>query len=182
MKQLVIIDCQNDFITGSLACIHATEAVKFIVETIKKHPDLEVFYSLDWHSENNRSFKRNGGIWPDHCVENTHGAQLADEFFELPLKQQPNSHTMFFKGEDDVIEEYSAVKATNIYGQVLLDLIEEEAYIAGIASEYCVRETVFEALDRVSFKVLEAGLGYVAQETHEQVIKEYKAIDALVEA
>ncbi len=182
MKQLVVIDCQNDFISGSLACINANEAVDYIVETIKQYPDLEVFYSLDWHSENNKSFERNGGIWPDHCVQNTYGAQLSNRFFELPLEQQPNSHNMFFKGEDDEIEEYSAIHAKNIYGEVLIDLIEPEAYIAGIASEYCVRETVFEALDQVKFKVIEEGLGYVAQDTHQQVLEEYQEIDALVKA
>lgn len=182
MKQLVVIDCQNDFITGSLACFHAQEAVDYIVKTIQAYPEVKVFYTLDWHSPNHMSFARNGGIWPDHCVQETEGAQLSEVFNQLPEHQRPNEYNRFYKGTDDDVEEYSGVNAVNQAGTVLKDLLDPQAHIAGIASEYCVRETVFELLPEVRLLVLEPGLGFVDQKTHDQVLQEYRDHELLVTA
>ncbi|HHX07315.1 MAG TPA: isochorismatase family protein [Erysipelothrix sp.] len=180
MKQLVVIDCQNDFITGSLACENAQEAVDYIVELLKAHPETDVFYTLDWHSPNHMSFKKNGGIWPDHCVQHSPGARLSEAFQQLPPAQQPHIGNMFYKGANDNLEEYSGVQAKNQEGIVLKDYLKSGAYIAGIASEYCVKETVFELLDTVELKVLEPGLGYVSLDTHQQALAAYQEKDLLV--
>ncbi len=180
MKQLVVIDCQNDFISGSLACENAQEAVDYIVELLKDHPETEVFYTLDWHSPNHMSFQKNGGIWPDHCVQHSHGAQLSEAFQQLPKHQQPHENNMFYKGTNDEVEEYSGVQAKNEAGLVLKDGLQPGAYIAGIASEYCVKETVFELLDTVELMVLELGLGYVSLDTHQQALAAYQEKDLLI--
>lgn len=61
MKTLVIVDAQNDFISGSLACQGSEEALKNIVSYIECDPDMDVVYTADWHSKMNGSFKENGG-------------------------------------------------------------------------------------------------------------------------
>lgn len=73
-KSLIVVDCQYDFIDGSLACINAENAVAENIDYINKNPGLNVYYSCDWHSESNKSFKRHGGIWPDHCVAGQKGS------------------------------------------------------------------------------------------------------------
>ena len=68
VPSLLIVDCQYDFIDGSLACEGALEAVDSAVAFINARPDVATLYSVDWHSPANRSFLPNGGIWPPHCI------------------------------------------------------------------------------------------------------------------
>ena len=62
MDHLIIVDCQYDFIDGSLACSHSREAVRNIIAFANAN-DVECMYTSDWHSKTNKSFKINGGIW-----------------------------------------------------------------------------------------------------------------------
>lgn len=99
MKTLVVVDAQNDFISGSLACQGSESALENIVKLIENDPDMAVVYTADWHSKSNESFKENGGIWPVHCVENTEGAALYKGFYELTRKDaRPNENNVFKKG------------------------------------------------------------------------------------
>ncbi len=179
MKQLIVIDCQNDFISGSLACHQADHAVTTIIDYLNKHPETEVFYSLDWHSPTNQSFEENGGIWPVHCVEETHGAKLSKQFEDL-LKHEghlPNEKNRFLKGEDDEVEEYSAFFAENSEQEVLNEVLDDEVMIAGIASEYCVLETIKELRKKgIKVTALKDGLGFVDHKTHDEALKEYDAL------
>ena len=61
MDSLVIVDCQYDFIDGSLACSGSHEAVAYLIDFINRH-EVEVLYTSDWHSPTNQSFTVNGGI------------------------------------------------------------------------------------------------------------------------
>ena len=79
MDHLIIVDCQYDFIDGSLACSHSREAVRNIIAFANAN-DVECMYTSDWHSKTNKSFKINGGIWPVHCVAGSRGAEVSDEF------------------------------------------------------------------------------------------------------
>ena len=177
MDVLVVVDCQNDFIDGSLACHHSHEAVENIVKFIKENKVTPV-YSMDWHSRENKSFKENGGIWPVHCVRDTQGSELSKVFFEkLDGKNIPNEENTFKKGMDDVVEEYSAFNAKNVHGTKIHELDAKTFYVCGIASEFCVRETVLE-LRRHGKNVvlLEDLLGYVDEENHKKNIEELKSM------
>ncbi|RFM21682.1 isochorismatase family protein [Clostridium botulinum] len=153
-KSILIIDCQNDFISGSLACDNGEIAVKNIINLLNINKDLKVFYSLDWHSENNKSFRINGGIWPVHCVANRFGAKLEESFYkEL---QHKIIHLIIknivFKRKNDYIEEYSAYEGENILGNKINEVLDKDVIVCGIASEFCVKETV-EDLIRNGFNV-----------------------------
>ncbi len=170
-KSLIVVDCQYDFISGTLACINAEQAVANIIEYINANPNIEVFYSADWHSPNNQSFQVNGGIWPVHCVAGQKGAQIHEAFYtkiQNPL-QRPNAQTVFYKGKDDVEEEYSAFAAQNSQGCVLNDMVGQVVEVCGIASEFCCKETAlafYEHGNRVCF--LSDCMAYVSEEGHIQ--------------
>ena len=168
---LLVVDCQYDFVEGSLACQHSHEAVDSIIDYINDHPDLEVFYSADWHSPTNHSFQEQGGSWPPHCVQNTQGAELDKHFARdiVSERQRPNEKNIFYKGLDDLVEEYSAFEARNASGQILHELLPHDLIVAGIASEFCVRETIL-ALDKAGFnvRVLSPGLAYVNLDQHKE--------------
>lgn len=176
MKTLVVVDCQNDFISGSLACLKSKEAVENIVSEINKNLYDRVVYSMDYHSPNNKSFEINGGIWPVHCVAEEEGSFLSQEFEKIKeIKFKPQAENIYKKGLNDDIEEYSAYYAKDSRGNSISEIESEEFVICGLASEYCVRETILEFQKNnknVSFYL--KGTGYVNERDHEENVIDLK--------
>ncbi|KGF08565.1 hypothetical protein HMPREF1633_13580 [Tissierellia bacterium S5-A11] len=168
---LVIIDCQNDFVHGALAAVNGEETVDAIVDFLKDHDDLKVFYSLDFHPTDHCSFKDQGGLWPAHCVADTDGAKVHEKFSQT--KYPADINRSYYKGRDKDREEYSAFDAENDLGHLLRDDLEGPIYLAGIASEYCVRETAldFKKAGREVI-VLKDLLGYIDQKDHEKNLQD----------
>ena len=177
MDDLIIVDCQYDFIDGSLACGHSHEAVKYLVDFVNSH-EVRCLYTSDWHSETNGSFAVNGGIWPVHCVAGTEGAALSPDF-KAGIKEksnQPCSENLFLKGVRDDVEEYSAFNGVNSEGKFLAQVASPKVYVGGIASEYCVKETILSLLQSGrQVIVLSEGIGYVDRAGHEKTMEELKA-------
>ncbi len=173
-ENLLIVDCQYDFIDGTLACEHAEDAVQNIIDYVNANPDINTFYSADWHNLAHCSFKVNnkGGTWPVHCVAKTHGSELHKNFHRkiLNLNQQPDKHkNVYFKGCDDNLEQYSAFDAKNEAGDILNQHIKGNVTIVGIASEFCVRESALAFLDAgVKVKILADALAWVNRDEHEK--------------
>ena len=180
MQELLVVDCQYDFITGgALACGHSLEAVSNIIATLNAHPDMKVYYSADNHSPKHCSYIPNGGTWPIHCQAGTHGAELHESFF-TDIKnpsQRPNERNVFYKGENDSLEEYSAFEAKNKSGERLCDVIGQDVIVTGIASEFCVRESVLALLKSGrNVEVLENTLGWVDESNHHKNIDELRTM------
>lgn len=166
-EYILLVDCQYDFIDGSLACQRAEEAVAYLTAYIKERPEARVLYSLDWHRPSNHSFKKHGGIWPVHCVQGSRGAMVHQAFEALPEAQRPHPGNAYLKGQDDLVEEYSAFLAKTEEGEALQAVLPKAITVAGIATEYCVKETVL-AFHKAGHEitVLEAGLAYVDPKDH----------------
>ncbi len=184
MKDILVVDCQYDFINGSLACGHSEEAVKNIVEFINANPNAKVYYSADWHSLNHCSYTQNGGTWPVHCNAGTHGAEIHESFYHEVKNesQRPNDANIYYKGNIDSQEEYSAFNARNKAGHELKDDIGKDVIVTGIASEFCVRESVIALLNsgrKVELPV--SMLGWVDESGHEKNISELASMGVKVE-
>ncbi len=174
-RSLLIVDCQYDFIDGTLACGGAEAAVKKIVGYINAHPDVSVMYSADWHGPNHCSFTKNGGTWPVHCVAESHGAAIHEMFSRDVLRpeQRPNDATVYHKGTDDAREEYSAFEARNAAGHTVSQDAGNTVTVCGIASEFCVRESVLALLGagrRVTLLI--DALGWVDEVEHHKNLKD----------
>ncbi len=183
MDDVIVVDCQYDFIDGSLACHHSHEAVKGLIDFINAH-DVHALYTSDWHKETNGSFKVNGGIWPVHCVAGTHGAALDESFAKDILEEEnrPSGKNLFLKGQRDDVEEYSAFNGVNTEGKALHEVASSHVYIGGIATEYCVKETVLALLrSGRSVTLLSSCLGYVDEEGHKKTLEELKALGVEIE-
>lgn len=92
-KALIIIDVQNDFCEGGSLAIHNSNEIFPIINHLKKKKIFDhVFLSRDWHPAQHVSFAYVHGkepfttiklkekmqeLWPVHCVEHTHGAQIS---------------------------------------------------------------------------------------------------------
>lgn len=174
-KDILVVDCQYDFIDGSLACGHSEEAVKNIIALINSQPDAKVFYSADYHSPKHCSYIQNGGTWPLHCQTGTHGAEIHADFYSKIKNpaQRPNDANIYYKGNIDDREEYSAFNARNKNGQELNQNISSDVLVCGIASEFCVRESVLALLKSGhNVEVPENLVGWVDKKNHHANIKE----------
>ena len=146
-QALIVVDVQNDFCPGgSLAVAQGDEVVaplnKLIDEFLERGDP--VYKSRDWHSPTTKHFQMYGGTWPVHCVQNTEGAE-----FHPQLKDDPRIHVVS-KGLGDT-DCYSAFDETNLAAQ-LRDEGIEEIVVGGLATDYCVKETVLAGL-KEGFKV-----------------------------
>jgi len=152
-KVLLIVDVQNDFCpAGKLAVPQGDKIVPVLNKYIKifSQKKLPMFFSRDWHPQKTSHFKKFGGIWPVHCVQNTKGAEFH------PKLKIPKEAIIISKGMDPQKDSYSAFDGEDRYGQslhnILMILGIKELYIGGLATDYCVKATVLEALKR-GFKV-----------------------------
>ena len=144
-KLLLLIDCQYDFIDGSLAVVGATAAMDSLAEYIQKHGSeyAAIAATLDWHPADHCSFKgmSKNGIWPVHCVQHTLGAALYD-----PIAQCAPMQIQFFTKGNIVDKEEYSIFANDVNGARLADMIRNEGYtqidVCGLCGDYCVKESV----------------------------------------
>ena len=159
MRALILVDIQNDFVTGSLAVDNAAEVVPIANELLQRFE--LVVATQDWHPADHKSFaSQNEGVvvgqqfelaglpqtaWPDHCVQNSTGAQFVEQ---LSDKAQENA---FRKGTNREIDSYSGFfdndhrQATGL-GDFLKSKSVSEVFVMGLATDYCVKFTALDAV------------------------------------
>lgn len=148
-RALLVIDVQNDFCPGgTLAVPHGDEVVAPLNRLIDDFLErgAPVYKSRDWHPPITKHFAAYGGTWPVHCVRETEGAQ-----FHPALRDDPRI-TVISKGVDNDKEGFSAFDDTDLAGQLHRQNVEE-IVIGGLATDYCVKSTVLDALKN-GFKVI----------------------------
>lgn len=139
---LIIVDVQNDFLPGgALAVPNGDEIIPVLNDYIKKFTakGLPVFATRDWHPKKHCSFKEQGGIWPPHCVASTLGAS-----FSADLEKSQIIIVSKAIYEDD--DAYSGFGGTNLHARLQHKEIQR-VFIGGLATDYCVKATVQDALN-----------------------------------
>lgn len=146
-QALIVVDVQNDFCQGGTLAVPQADEV---IEPLNRQIDhfLErgapVYKSRDWHIPKTKHFAAYGGSWPEHCIQNTKGAE-----FHPALRDDPRI-TVISKGEGDT-DGYSAFDHTDLASQLHQQGVEE-VVVGGLATDYCVKHTVLDALKH-GFKV-----------------------------
>ncbi len=141
-KALIVVDVQNDFCPGgSLAVSHGDEVVAPLNKLIKEFLDRgePVYKTRDWHPPQTKHFQIYGGVWPVHCVQGTRGAE-----FHPDLNDDPRV-TIISKGIDESADGYSGFDGTNL-ASLLREEGVGEVWVGGLATDYCVKHTVLDAL------------------------------------
>jgi nicotinamidase/pyrazinamidase len=139
---LLVTDVQRDFLPGGrLAVPHAEEVVPAMNRYIAlaREKGIPVFACRDWHPANHCSFRSRGGPWPEHCVAGTDGAQFA-RGLELP----PDTRVID-KATAVEPDAYSAFGGTAL-AQELRERGVKRLLVGGLTTDYCVRNTVRDAL------------------------------------
>lgn len=81
-RYLIVVDMQNDFIDEALGTPEAQAIVDNVVKKVRDFPGRVVF-TLDTHEANYLSTQEGEKLPIPHCIEGTHGWQLADELEDI---------------------------------------------------------------------------------------------------
>ena len=142
MSALIVVDVQKDFCPGgALPVPDGNDVVLVLNRYIEKfiQAGAPIFATRDWHPLNHISFKVRGGLWPPHCIQNTLGAE-----FHEGLKL-PKNVIITSKAYEADKEAYSGFDGTDLSTK-LKALKVKRLFIGGLATEYCVKNTVLDAL------------------------------------
>lgn len=157
-RALIVVDVQNDFMPDGALPVEGGYDVVPLINDLMERFDL-VVATQDWHPSDHGSFASNHEgrepgetielagleqfLWPDHCVQDTAGADfvdsLATERFDKVIQ----------KGTDPRYDSYSGFydngheKATGLTA-FLRDRDVDTIYVAGVATDYCVKFTVLD--------------------------------------
>jgi len=193
---LLIVDVQNDFLPGgSLAVTDGDKIIPVINRAMKHFHNDHIVLTRDAHPHSHKSFASNhegrnvfdtvevNGIqqvlWPDHCVVGTPGNKISGDL-EVPDKEAAQ---VIDKGRDPEYDSYSGFKdaggeETDLEA-ILKELGVDLLYVVGLATDYCVKATVNDALGcGFKVRVIVEGIKGVAPETTEQALAEMDAAGA----
>jgi nicotinamidase/pyrazinamidase len=191
---VIVVDVQGDFTkfkNGSLAVEGTDEPyIKKVGESTKKLKEagLPIYATQDWHPANHVSFfthhegkkafdmiKLQGKdqvLWPPHCVQNTPGAEILvdKKLFKAIVKKGMDAQYDSYSGFQD-----DGGKKTEMDKILKRDKIDE-LIVYGIATDYCVRATVLDAVAAGYKAVMINNLSRgVAPDTSQKAIEEMKA-------
>jgi nicotinamidase/pyrazinamidase len=165
MKALIIVDIQNDFLPGGALAVKEGEKVIPVINQLMRAPFDLIVATQDWHPADHGSFAKTHGkaigehvlldgidqiLWPVHCVQESKGAELSNSLHTKLIQKTIR------KGTDKNIDSYSTFfdnehrKSTGL-SQFLKDQGVDEVYLAGLATDYCVKYSALDAL-KLGFK------------------------------
>ena len=196
-RALIVVDLQNDFCAGGALAVKDGDAVSAVANRLMPH-FATVVATQDHHPADHGSFATNqqgvavgqvfqlGGLpqvaWPAHCVQGTRGAELHPELVARSISQ------VFPKGTDAAVDSYSGFfdngrrKSTGL-AEWLRERGIRDLYVLGLATDYCVKATVLDAIDQgFSVWLIEDGCRAVdlAEGDGERAIGEMRAAGATI--
>src|SRR5574338_710718 len=141
---LIIVDVQNDFLPGGN---HPVPAGDEVIPSLNRYiaaflfHELPIFATRDWHPPDHCSFHQQGGPWPPHCMAGSSGAALAATL-ELPGETlivskatMPDKDAYSGFGGTDLAERLRRTEVTRVF-------------VGGLATDYCVLNTVLDAVEQ----------------------------------
>jgi nicotinamidase/pyrazinamidase len=139
---LIIVDVQMDFCPGGALPVPDGDQVVPVLNDYMKlftKSNAKIFATRDWHPPNHISFKQQGGPWPPHCIQQSDGAQ-----FHPDLKL-PSTTMIISKATDPNKESYSGFDGTQLSAELKTQGVTR-VFVGGLATDYCVKSTVLDAL------------------------------------
>jgi nicotinamidase/pyrazinamidase len=160
MTAFLLIDIQNDFVPGGALAVPGGDEIIPIVNAMMSKFEL-IVATQDWHPADHGSFAVNHTgrqvfeqieldglpqtLWPVHCVQDTGGALFAPGLDTRKIER------VFTKGLNPRIDSYSGFfdnghRASTGMGEWLKARGVTKLCVAGVATDYCVKFTVLDAL------------------------------------
>ncbi|HEX2258816.1 MAG TPA: isochorismatase family protein [Actinomycetota bacterium] len=149
---VIVVDVQNDFADpkGNLHVKDGSSTIPVVNREVDRALSAggTVFYTQDWHPESTPHFEKDGGIWPVHCVMDSWGAKLHPDLAVEGEIVRKGSH-----GEDGYSgfsqrDPVSGEETPTALEQKLRDKGIEKVVVVGLATDYCVKATALDAIQR----------------------------------
>lgn len=137
---LILVHLQNDFCPGGALPVTEGDTILPLINRyigLFQSSGLPVIATRDWHPSNHCSFKEQGGRWPVHCVQGSRGAQFRTDL------HIPNGSLIISGATNAQKEAYSTFDGTSL-NDYLEDMGAKTLYIVGLATDYCVKQTVLD--------------------------------------
>jgi len=139
---LMVVDVQNDFCSGGALEVKGGDEVVPVINGILDKFKTRV-YTRDWHPDNHVSFSETPEFvdmsWPRHCVAGSPGAGFHPDLVV------PDDAMIVDKATDPEVEAYSDFEGTGL-GDDLRGLGIKRVFVAGLATDYCVKFGALDAL------------------------------------
>lgn len=169
---LIVVDVQNDFCPGGALPVPGGEGVVRVINPLqmKFH---RLYFTRDWHPQDHCSFSEEPTFtdqsWPVHCVQDSPGAEFQGSL------HVPADAVIISKGADPNEEAYSGFQGTSL-GQQLNKAGVKRVFVAGLATDYCVKATVLDAI-KAGFEtvLIEDGCRGVSDETTARALSDMRA-------
>lgn len=194
MKEaLLVVDVQYDFLPGGALGIEKGDEILPVINELLGKYDFTIM-TQDWHPEGHVSFASTHGkkagetievkgliqdLWPDHCIQHTHGAAIAKEIHRDHIDKY------IHKGIDQEIDSYSAffdnghTRETEL-NHYLREKGVTKLYIVGLATDFCVYFTVLDALE-LGYEVVVIAKGCRAVFDHEGALNKMEEAGAEIQ-
>jgi nicotinamidase/pyrazinamidase len=156
---LIVVDMQYDFLPGGSLAVAGGDEIVPLINTLAKR-FTNVVLTQDWHPADHISFaSQHPGknpfemielpygpqvLWPDHCMWNTHGAELSADL------DIPHAQLIIRKGYHTAVDSYSGFQEadrrtrTGLAGY-LAERDLGKLYVVGLATDFCVGWTALDA-------------------------------------
>lgn len=141
---LIVVDVQKDFCPGGALPIKDGDKIvpilnRWIEAAMAK--GVPVYISRDWHPINHLSFKKRGGPWPPHCIQDSDGALFH------PDLRVPESAIKVTKGVRFDQDQNSVFDQTGLAEQLRYDGVRR-LFVGGLAEDVCVLATVLDGCQK----------------------------------
>lgn len=146
---LIIVDVQKDFCPGgALPVPEGDQVIPVLNQYVGrfKKAGAKIYATRDWHPSNHKSFKAYGGVWPPHCIQGSEGAEFHPDLVLLKVAK------VISKATKSSIPGYSGFEKTNLEKDLRKKGVTR-VFVGGLATDYCVKSTVLDAL-RLGFKAV----------------------------
>ena len=161
-KCLIVVDVQNDFVPSGSLPVEEGDKIIEVVNKLLSLYDIVIF-TQDWHPSNHKSFASqhegknvfetidlNGiqqTLWPDHCVQNTPGAELHKD---IDFNKITGNFYIFKKGTDSEVDSYSGFYDNDKRNSTgLAEFLNEQevtdVLVCGLALDYCCKYTAIDS-------------------------------------
>lgn len=186
---LLVVDVQNDFAdpAGALYVQGGERVIPVVNQEVERALEAGalIVYTQDWHPSRTPHFEQDGGVWPVHCVRDTWGAEFHPylRVLEAPLIRKGT------EGEDgysafSVRDPETQERSATALERMLRERDIERVVIAGLATDYCVKETGLDAV-RLGFEatVMSAAVAAVnlAPDDGERALEELRTAGVQIE-
>jgi nicotinamidase/pyrazinamidase len=156
---LIVVDVQNDFCPGGALEVKRGDEIVPLVNQLARRFE-NVVITQDWHTPGHISFASSHAgkkpfetkrlrygeqvMWPDHCIQGTHGAALHEGL------DVPHAQLVIRKGFHPKVDSYSGFleadrkTKTGLEGYLRSRGVKR-VYCVGLATDFCVAWTALDA-------------------------------------